>query len=459
MQNIEYIQQTEVNIGKKNNWRKTAWGMLMACVLVLTLAPDLYIPVTWLMLPFIGILFFFDDFYALWGMFLFFEDNLVIISGVSLFAVYSMLVLIKFFIFDKCEKKIPVLILPALAVMLLYAMFAMPAADTTAARQGYIDSGCTPPSDTIINLRLIIGYILDTAVMVVLALRASGSDGIKRILLKTIVVTAIFSGVYGYISGNIFLYGGSGANIERYMASFNDPNYAGFFFNMAIFIVLCLEDFKKLRFKIPLLIVMYYFLIASGSMSGILFNAIGLVIFVICKYKYKAILGLAVLAVLTGAVTFAVMKVPKLRNLPIVVNMEERIVRQFVKTEETEGDMTSGRAVQWKNYWGYFKQQELEKKLFGGNMVMSYSVDQNLKDKFGNVPHQAYISFILDFGIVGASIMILFFLCKLCYTFIQMLYQKSDTSLIFFIISFMWLFYGFGFDYFGDWRFMIYYFL
>lgn len=153
------------------------------------------------------------------------------------------------------------------------------------------------------------------------------------------------------------------------------------------------------------------------------------------------------------------MKVPKLRNLPIVVNMEERIVRQFVKTEETEGDMTSGRAVQWKNYWGYFKQQELEKKLFGGNMVMSYSVDQNLKDKFGNVPHQAYISFILDFGIVGASIMILFFLCKLCYTFIQMLYQKSDTSLIFFIISFMWLFYGFGFDYFGDWRFMIYYFL
>lgn len=459
MQSDALTQRVDMNKHKSIKWQRLGWSGVFVCTALLSLIPSMYIPITWLLIPFMCILFFYDGFYALWGMFLFFEDNMVVIPGLSLFAVYSMLVLLKFFVLDKCEKKIPVFIIPAVIVMLLYALFAMPSADTAAARLGYIESGRTPPADSIINMRLIIGYILDSAVIIVLALRFSGNENICRTVCRTIVCTAVFSGIYGYTAKNVFLYGGDTSDIVRYMASFNDPNYAGFFFNMAIFIVLCLEEFKKPIMKIPLLVVFYYFLVATGSMSGLIFNVVGLVLFTMFKYKYKALIGLTVLAVIVAAAGFAVMKIPKIRNLPAVANMEERIVRQFVNTEENEADMTSGRAKQWKNYWGYFKNQELERKLFGGNMIMSYSVDQSLKDKFGNVPHQAYISFLLDFGVIGAVIVILFYLGKMAYAFFVICQTNSDTTLVLFIIACMWLFYGFGFDYFGDWRFMIYYFV
>lgn len=459
MQTEKLPERVELNKKKSIKWRKVSWIVITVCMTLFIIMPQMYIPITWLMLPFIGIMFFYDDFYTLWGLFLFFEENLVIIPGLSLFALYSMMVLFKFVVLDKGEKKIPVLILPAMVILLLYAMFAMPSADTSAAKQGYIASGRAVPSDAVINMRLIAGYMLDCAVMIVLALRVSGSDRLKRTLFMVIAASAMFSGLYGYRVGNIFLYGGDMSTVVRYMASFNDPNYAGFFFNMAIFIVLCLDEFKKLYIKIPLLIVFYYFLFATGSMSGLIFNAIGLVIFTIFRYQYKAILGLMILTVVVAVVGIVIIRVPKIRNLSVVVNIEERITRQFINTEENNADMTSGRAGQWKKYWKYFNEQELEGKLFGGNMIMSSSIDEKFKDKFGNAPHQAYLSFLLDFGIVGAAVMILFFICKTAYCFALMCRTNKDTALMMFIIGCMWFFYGFGFDYFGDWRFMIYYFL
>lgn len=445
---------------KKIKWRNVSWLAILLCMTAIVFVPSLYIPLTWLMVPFVGILFFYDDFYTLCGMFLFFEENLVLIPGLALFAVYSMLVIVKYFLFDKAEKKIPVLIIPAVCIMLMYAIFAMPTADTTAARLTYINSGRVPPSDAMINMRLIIGYMLDSAVIIILALRISHDDKLKNQLCPVIVCSAVLSGIYGYVAGNIFNYGAEGNTIVRYMASFNDPNYASFFFNFAIFIVLTNGMFKKLYVKIPLMIVLYYFLVASGSMSGLIFNILGIIIFTIFKYRVKMVLGLLIAAIIGGGVVFMIMKIPKLANLPVIVNLETRISRQFLDNEDINmSDATSGRETQWEVYWDYFKRQELENKLFGGNIIMSYSIDQNLKEKYGNPPHQAYLSFILDFGLVGGVIMILFFVIKLINTFVVMCRTESSMNLLLFLIACMWLFYGMGFDYFGDWRFMIFYFL
>lgn len=445
---------------RKIKWKQVSWTVVLACMTVITLVPSTYIPMTWLMLPFVCIMFVYDDFYTLCGIFLFFEDNIVLIPGLSLFAIYSLMVVVKYFLFDKCEKRITVAVIPAILIMVMYAVFAMPTADTTAARLTYVNSGRVPPSDAMINMRLIIGYALDSAAIILLAMRIGNDNGLKRKLCIVIVITAVMSGVFGYTAGRIFVYGGEDAGINRYMASFNDPNYASFFFNLAIFTVLATDIFKKLYLKIPLLLIFYYFLVATGSLSGLIFNVIGIAIFTIFKYRLKAVLALSVTAVIFTGVWLAITKIPQVASLEVIVNMQTRITRQFAQKEETSvSDATSGRETQWKNYWEYFKKQEPEKKLFGGNIITSSSIDQSLKEEFGNAPHQAYLSFILNFGIIGGGIMILFFLIKLVGAFIIMCKSNDGINLLMFIIACMWLFYGMGFDYFGDWRFMIFYFL
>lgn len=459
MQEFEVTHENSL-ANKKIKWNKVAWISIALLMFAIVLIPKMYIQLTWLMIPFVVLMFFYDDFYALWGMFLFFEENVVIIPGLSMFAIYSFLVIGKYVLFDKCEKKLPVFTLPAVFIMILYALFALPSADTTAARLSYINSGRVPPSDAMINMRLIIGYAFDSVLIIILALRVSNDEKLKKLVCKVIAVSAVLSGIFGYTANNLFIYGGEDAGIIRYMASFNDPNYASFFFNLAIFIVLIDTDFKKLYIKIPLLVVYYYFLVATGSLSGIIFNVIGLILFSVFRYRLKAIIAVAVTAVIAGGAVFAVMKIPKLANLPVVINLQNRLDLQFSNGEDTTAaEATSGRSEQWEKYWGYFKKQEIGNKLFGGNIIMSYSIDQHFKDEFDNAPHQAYISFLLDFGIIGGSIMILFFIAKLAATFILMCKENRDMPLLMFMIACMWLFYGFGFDYFGDWRFMIFYFL
>ncbi|MCX7715267.1 MAG: O-antigen ligase family protein [Clostridia bacterium] len=449
------IDRNNLNIGVFT-WRKFAWCGIFLCVCFLVAKPELYKFATWAMLPFVCILFFYDDFYALCGMFLFFEEQLVVISGVSLFALYSFAVLVKFFIFDKHEKKISVLHIPVILVLLLYAAFVMPHADIRAALSKYTLKGQIPPAEWIIILRLIIGYLLDIAFIYFLALRIRDDDSVLLKLFKVILASSILSGIYGYTAQNIFYYAGAESGIIRYMASFNDPNYASFFFNLSIFIALIANKSKK--WKIPLLLVFYYFLIASGSLSGIIFNIAGLFLFSVLKYKEKAIVAVFLTAVIAGISTIAIMQVPVLKNLQIIKSLETRIHRQF-QDETNLSDATSGREQQWENYWGYYKSQDIHKKLFGGNIVMSYSIEQKFMDEYKNPPHQAYLNFLLNFGIIGTVVVILCYGGKVALLFAQKDGRNRDTVLILIMLSFMWVFYGFGFDYFGDWRFMVFYFL
>jgi O-antigen ligase len=287
----------------------------------------------------------------------------------------------------------------------------------------------------------------------------------KRLLdkfLKAVVFLAITSGVYGIRANNVFNYKlGYVAGGTRQMASFNDPNYASCFINMAIFITF-IKIHKKAA-KLFILAALYVFLVAAGSMTGFLLNAAGLVVFSLLYYRKKAVIAIVVLSVVAGGAITAVTKIPALYNTTAVQTIMTRISYQYTDVsgdkEETLDTMTSGRSGQWKKYMEYFNSQDISKRLFGGNVLTTTTMDPYFTEQYGHGPHEAYISFAVNFGIVGLIIIMLAFATKLAALFFKAVTQRDENELALFMTSFTWFVYGLALDYFFDTRFMTFFFL
>lgn len=433
---------------------------------VMALMPSLNMLAALAIAPFMLWLFFFDEFYLLAAIFLFFGEQLVVMIGVPIARLYTVMMLAKAVFFDKTERKLNVFLVPAILVLVMYAFFALPNADNSVTIREYIAKGVEPPSDFVLNAKWILKYLVDFAFLIFLVCKFHADKDLFERFCFCVVICMLISGVYGIRSGNVYNYllgydtSGQLFGVTRYMGSFNDPNYMGFFINLSMFFVIKLPKFKNLIVRTIVLTVLYYYLIASGSLSGLLFNIVGMVVFIVLRYKSKSF-KILITAGLIGALgVFLVLNIPPLRNIGAVQNMITRVESQFADAEGTSVDTaTSGRETHWIQYMDYYKGQSLVKKLFGGNIHMTSSVDPYFTENFGNVAHQAYIGFLLCFGAVGAAVFLLSFVIKAIFSFINYIKTQDDYYLLLCISSFIWTFYGFGFDYFADWRFMLFYFL
>ena len=90
---------------------------------------------------------------------------------------------------------------------------------------------------------------------------------------------------------------------------------------------------------------------------------------------------------------------------------------------------------------------------------MSSSIDPKFIEENNAAPHQVYIQFLLNFGILGTIVMMLCFLIKGALYLARYIKDQEDIVIMFLMSTFMWLFYGSTLDYFPNLSFMLFYFL
>lgn len=178
-----------------------------------------------------------------------------------------------------------------------------------------------------------------------------------------------------------------------------DSNYSCFLLNIGI---ICLWSTKKIPMLIKGLLTLpiLYAMTVTLSTSGLLALLIILILGIMSqKGKIKA-LGVLLIVVLVIVIIF---------NFYTQLPAEQRIVQVDAYIERMSdkldafgvGDMdevTTGRTNLAGEFWSYIWSQPVLSLFFGGNSLILYNG--------GAVPHNTYIGFILQTGLIGA---VLFF--------------------------------------------------
>ena len=109
-------------------------------------------------------MFFYDEFYLLIGIFIFYSEQLAVGSSLPLMRVYSSLVLLKI-LFSKRKVGLNLVTISAMFVILLYCGFAVMNADTSTIVNEFVKKNLKPPSDLVINLRLMSRTVMDLSLI------------------------------------------------------------------------------------------------------------------------------------------------------------------------------------------------------------------------------------------------------------------------------------------------------
>ena len=319
--------------------------------------------------------------YLMYPITLFYYSYLGTVTGMSFFRVYNLLFFAVSLLLRR--KKIGVGLLPMAIVYILYSLLIMYPYNQTQALFYII---------IVVNLILLKNFYLDNATNV-------------RNFWRVFVISALLSFVSGLINNNVMVDTNQVVNNElvtfsRYMGLFNDPNYMGLFYSVAVFAVVSMKLFNK-KANLIIIVVLYTMLFSTLSMTAILGNAIFWLIYLAMQKKirpkffvYIVLIG----GVMVGLYFYSLQR----REIPVIGSLAFRINGKLAAL--ATGDLnyvTTGRTTLSAAHWQYFISQPVLKLLFGGNLVNSFVIDLPI-GKFA--AHNEYVDILLNVGVLGASI-------------------------------------------------------
>ncbi len=266
---------------------------------------------------------------------------------------------------------------------------------------------------------------------------------------------AYVTGLQGDVMEQVTMMNGEIVTLERNCATFEDPNYMGFFYTVAVFAMVALKLFNP-KIRVALVVVLYAMLFSSLSLTAIIVNtALWLVYLMITKkinFKSLAVI-VAVIAALVGLYQYGL----KHPDTAVIGDLSVRIEEKLDESESGDYDfLTSGRTSLVKRHWEYYTKQPLLKQIFGMNAASA------LKTELGSLrvaAHNDYIDLLLNVGLVGTFIMLGFFFLNLRAAF-QTYRQEGDTRAMCIVMcKLVWMAYAFTLTMYGDWRFWLCFFM
>lgn len=384
------------------------------------------------------ILFFSEEFYLIFPIVLFYHSIFVIpIINLSFFSTYLVLCLLKIMTSSKIslsKKNITILIIIMLYITLAYSSYDLKNA-----------------------IILIINFI---AVFCYVSKFLNNKKNVV-IFFKYYVFACIASFITGIFTGNVMRYNElidaseQFLTLTRWMGTFNDPNYMGFFFSIGFFAVVTLEIFTK-RNKIILAITLLIMIVSTMSTTAIL--GIILIFFVYILLRYK--ISLKTIVLFLTSISLAVFIFNYGLNNPnatILNTFSQRINQKFIALETNDiKTATTNRTDLARNHLEYFFSQNMSKQLFGGNVINAVAIEKN-NQLNENLAHNEYVDLLLNIGIVGTVIVVGIWLSKLKRDLSIYFKYNDSLSLSMFIIRMVFLYYCFGLTIFMDIRFFLFY--
>lgn len=374
-----------------------------------------------------------NKFYYIFPIFILFGDELLLPGDISAYRVFSILLFLKI-IFSKSITIDRTMFIP-FSIISLYCLL------------------------VISNYNFSLGYLVIFDVFLIIIYISSFIRKNVKIFFTFYIFATVIACIYAWFMQvrsvkPYILINNEWVQVSRFVGTFTDPNYFGFFLNIAIFSIIILNIFNKKAIKIVILVFLYLSLISTLSVTGYMCNIFILSIYFLIIKRVRIKFAFVVAAV--GGLLFLNLDFLANTNLPAISDAAKRINSQlFFGSDKDISSMTTGRYTIWKEHLEYFIQQPVSKILFGGN----YITDAGMDPKFHHVSHQAYIDMLLNFGLIGTCLM-LFYLFRITFYYVKCYIKtKYDEFLLFITIKVVWMFYAFGLSMFPSWKFNLFFFL
>lgn len=403
---------------------------ILVCIAFTGILPQTILSI--LVLGFICILSFRNDLYLVYPIMIFYYAPLGIVFGVSVYRLYTIIFIVMTLIRFKDKLYFSKRFLAPMLIFTLYNVLVMSQYSIQTAFFSLFD---------IICIIFIINFYL------------KNYDNLKA-FFRIYVVAALFSFVTGIITNNVnstgWNFSGQFVEISRFQATFEDANYMGFFFIIAIVGLLTLELFNK-KVRVILLVVLTGMILTTLSMTAIIANIIVWSLYLVLtkKITIKTIVNCLILIVFSIILYHYGLSH---RKTPIIGDLSYRIEDKIKALKIHDyATVTTDRSQLSYLHLNYFMQQGILKQLFGGNLANTYVV------KLGDIRAQAhndYIDSLLNIGIIGSCIMFGYVFKRTWNVIKKYVSDNSKECLFVFLCKCMWLYYLMTLTTFLDFRFM-----
>ena len=407
------------------------WALLF-CGLMTGVLPRTFVDVAVVVICF-GLLFT-GNLVMAYPFMLFYFGTFGLVMGISTYRIFSLLLLLDAAIKFTKRKSVHVKILLPITVYILYLVIVLSSYSVQRALFGFVDILCA---------LAVVGYLNESTENV-------------RAFFKQYVIVTVVAIISGIIMSNVVTENHVMEEyvVSRFMATFEDPNYMGFFLTISTFAAVTLKLFKP-AVRLIVIIAIYVAILASSSMTAIIVHIIlwPLYLVVTKKINVKVFATCIILIVFALGLYQYGTEHPE---APVVGNVTYRIQEKLQAWEK--GDMsgvTTNRSDLTGEHWAYFVQQPLAKLLFGGTPVNTIYISD---DVYG-AAHNEYVDMLLNIGILGTTIMLGYMFSNL-YTRLKACIQtKNEVQVCLFMTKCTWVLYAMALTMFMEFRFMLPFFI
>ena len=296
-----------------------------------------------------------------------------------------------------------------------------------------------------------LGAILDLCFLLCFATEAAevGDGAWKR--FSDFSVAFVFASLASCVVG-VFV-----SSEGRYLATLNDPNYLGFYLNIAILTVFLHPFFGRLWVKLPILGVLYCALIASESITGVICNA-AVVVFCIATSAFMGRFKLKYLIIplICGVVALQLVFVSQSHDWGALTVASARVIDKLEALFIGDlSEFTTARSSLWRinleKYIGF----DFWESLFGGTAVSAVGRDTVL---FPQTSHQELLDVLLSTGALGLTVYLALFIVIFVGDAVnlrKMPVNDRSAAWMRIGIKLIWLFYAFGLTMFLNGRFFV----
>lgn len=369
-----------------------------------------------------------DRLYLAFPFVIFYNSLYGLFLGVSVSRIYTLLAIASFLLKISYKSTMKIKPLIPLVVYALYLIVVMMPIRMLSAVYLFLDIVCC---------------------FIIISELVNKTDALK-LFFKIYTVLSLISFFTGIVVQNFL--DGEYEVYSRFMATFEDPNYMGFFFTIAIFSLVTLKLFDA-RIRVIIIVSLYIMIFTSLSMTAIVVNAILWLFYLFITKKLR--LRILFFIILTILIVISLYNY-SLENpdTPIFGDLAARISEKLESASAGNiGDATTGRTDLAKQHWEYYINSSILNIIFGGIPVNS----RYLHPDFSAAAHNEYIDMLLNIGIIGTFIMLGYFL-SMFYSHLKK-YKKTmeDTDLFLVISKVIWACYAMTLTVFLDYRFILFF--